>query len=180
MKNRGFTLLEVLLALACFAFGVLAVVEARTGSLRNTVESERMFQAVELAEGKMNDLMLKYQQKINKDGIEGSLGKEEGTFDEPFEKFSWQVELREPAMKFTRATIEKFLGDMGVDKSEADDLAEQQRLLLGNLNKAVKDNLAELQLTVKWMEYGRKYSLPLVSHVMLSRPKIELTTELEE
>lgn len=178
--KRGFTLLEVLLAMVIFAASVLAITQTVTGGLRNARESERVFEATQAAQSKMAELQMKYQAKIDKDGVEGSLGEEEGSFPKPFERYKWKAALAESNIKFTRATVEKFLGQVGLEEREAADKAEELRLVLANLNKVFKENFVELKLTVSWQEYGKKYSVPVVTHLLPTKPKIELTATGEE
>ena len=178
--SRGFTLVEILIAMLIFALSIFAITQSRTTSLRNTVESQRMFEAVQLAEAKMNELQMKYQTQVDKKGLEANFGKENGKFDEPFDRYSWEVELKETSLKFTRSLMEKFLTDLGVEKDEADAQAESQRLVLANLNKMIKENFGELHFAVTWKEYNKSYSVPLVTHIVPAKPKIELTTVGEE
>ena len=179
-RAAGFTLVEVLIAMLIFALSIFAITQSRTTSLRNTIESQRMFEAIQLAESKMNELQMKYQLKIDKDGLEASLGTEEGKFEAPFDRYAWKAELKETGLKFTRDLMSKFLTDMGVDPKQAEEQAEQQRLILANLNKMLKENFAELQFSVVWKEYNKSYSVPLVTHIVPTKPKIELTATGEE
>ena len=179
-RQSGFTLIEVLISIVIFALSIFAITQSRTTSLRNTLESDRMFEAVQLAESKMNEMQMKYQAMIDKGGLEGNFATEEGKFEAPHDRYAWKLEFKESSIKFTRAVMEKFLNSLGVEKDEADDQADQQRLVLANLNKMVKDNFAELHVAVTWTEFGKKYSVPMVTHLVPTKPKIELTTVGEE
>jgi len=55
-NEKGFTLLEVLVAFVILAFGFVAVIELNSGSIRSAVLSERYLTAVTLAENKYIEL----------------------------------------------------------------------------------------------------------------------------
>jgi len=178
--DAGFTLIEVLLATAIFAGAVFGVVQARISSLRAMLESERLATVVQLAQSKMTDAQIKYQNLLNKDGLPSAYGEEQGVFEIPFEDYKWKVELKESKVQIGNAQIVNFLSSMGVEKEDAEAQLEQQKLVLTNLNKLFKNNFAELRVTIEWTQFGRNMSMPLVTHLIPSKPKVELTTQTED
>ena len=82
MKNKGFTLIEVLVAVAILGVGLTVLIELFSGGLRLGRASEEYTKAVNYARIKMEEIAVKPTIK------EGS---EEGEFNETFR---WQVEVK--------------------------------------------------------------------------------------
>jgi len=82
MKARGFTLIEVLVAVAILGIGLTAILELFSGGLRLGRASEEYTKAVNYARMKMEEMAVK------PDVAEGV---EEGSFDDTFR---WQVEVK--------------------------------------------------------------------------------------
>jgi general secretion pathway protein I len=92
MKNRGFTLIEIVVAMAILGVGLIAIIELFSGGLRLGRTSEEYTKAVGLARMKMEEFALR-------DHLEE--GNEGGDFDRDFR---WQVGVKKvdllPAEKF--------------------------------------------------------------------------------
>jgi prepilin-type N-terminal cleavage/methylation domain-containing protein len=92
MKNRGFTLIEIVVAMAILGVGLIAIIELFSGGLRLGRASEEYTKAVGFARMKMEEFALK-------DHVEE--GNEVGDFDKDFR---WQVGVKKldilPAEKF--------------------------------------------------------------------------------
>lgn len=82
MKSKGFTLIEVLVAMAILGVGLTLIIELFSGGLRLGRASEEYTKAVNYARIKMEEIMVKPMME------EGS---EEGKFDDTFR---WQVEVK--------------------------------------------------------------------------------------
>ena len=82
MKSKGFTLLEVLVAIAILGVGLTIIIELFSGGLRLGRASEEYTKAVNYARMKMEEIAIKTTMK------EGS---EEGEFDDTFR---WQVVVK--------------------------------------------------------------------------------------
>jgi len=82
MRNRGFTLIEVVVALAILGVGLIVIIELFSGGLRLGRASEEYSKAVGFARMKMEEIALREHMEE---------GNEEGEFDR---EFRWQVEMR--------------------------------------------------------------------------------------
>ena len=178
-SNAGFTLFEVLVATMIFALGILAVVQGRTNSTRNVLESEKSGIATQLAQAKMAEAELKYQAQIDQASasVESVYTEEEGKFEDPFAAYSWKIKLRESKIKFSGDDIKDLLKKFGVSDDEAEIQLQSQMIFLNNLNKALKNNFVELWVEVQWDQFGKKRSVPVVTHLIPSKPKMELTLD---
>jgi len=79
MRNKGFTLIEVVVALAILGVGLIVIIELFSGGLRLGKTSEEYTKAVEYARMKMEEIAV---QRSVEEGIE------EGGFDDVFH---WRV-----------------------------------------------------------------------------------------
>jgi general secretion pathway protein I len=79
MRNKGFTLIEVVVALAILGVGLIVIIELFSGGLRLGKTSEEYTKAVEYARMKMEEIAV---QRSVEEGIE------EGEFDDVFH---WRV-----------------------------------------------------------------------------------------
>lgn len=103
-RRGGFTLLEVMVALAVLAGSLMAVAQLSGGALRNFGYARDLSVATLLARGKMAELEEKYEDKGFTDFDET----EEGTFaEEGMPGMRWKLELRRPSSELT---AEKILG----------------------------------------------------------------------
>jgi len=181
MRNSrsGFTLLEVLAATIIFSLCIFAIIDSQRTSQRTIVQSERYFLATNLARLKMVEMELKYQRELNVNGAATTLKEENGTFEAPYQDFTWKLAVKEAEIDFSPEVMEKFMVGMGLDKDTAVSEIEKQKLVLTNLNKMVKENFLEMRLEVLWQDGARMSSLPIVTHIMPDRPVIKLTQTAE-
>jgi general secretion pathway protein I len=82
MRHRGFTLIEVVVAMALLAVGLTVIIELFSGGLRLGRTSMEYTKAVNYGRMKMEEIVVKQTME------EGS---EEGKFDETFR---WQIETK--------------------------------------------------------------------------------------
>ena len=106
--GRGFTLLEVMVALAILAASLMAVADLSGNALRNYVYSRDLSVATLLARGKMAELEEKYEDA----GFTDFDQTEDGTFaDQGQPAMRWKLELRKPTSDLTAEKIlSAFLG----------------------------------------------------------------------
>ena len=81
-ENQGFTLLEVMVAMAILGIGLIIIIELFSGGLRLGRTSEEYTKAVGYARMKLEEISLA---KSLKEGVE------EGEFDR---EYRWQVEVK--------------------------------------------------------------------------------------
>jgi prepilin-type N-terminal cleavage/methylation domain-containing protein len=171
-SQSGFTLLEIIAALTLFALVVFSLIGAGTSSRRNTKESERMTQAVQLVQSKMTEMEIKYQNKIDTSGTKASFNEEQGQFSEPNGDFSWKVEFKESNIKFTKETIIPLMKQLGIEEDLAEAQFDESRVIIGNLNQTITENFGELFVEVSWKDKNNTKRVPLVTHLIPKKPKI--------
>lgn len=171
-RTAGFTLIEVLLASVMFALMIAGVISARNTSLKRVAESRLLSQAQTLSEMKMTEMEIKYQGIIDKGGVKSAFGEEAGTFPSPYQDFKWKVEAKENPMIVGADKLVAFLKAYGMSDEDSQSQFEQSKLLLANLNKALKENMIELVVKVTWTEREKDKDFLLVTHLIPKKPKI--------
>lgn len=93
MKRRGFTLVEVMLALAILGMGLVILVKSVAGNASSAGEAFYMGIATDLARGKMYDL----EEQLLDEGFQDDVQEENGDFDEEgWPGITWSATI-EPA-----------------------------------------------------------------------------------
>lgn len=178
-SRRGFTLMEVVIAIALFAWvAVQILVTVRQGT-RTVIEADENFVAVQLAESKLAELEEKYSRAVNRDGVEASMAEEEGTFEGDYVSYTWHASFQQTTLEFTSELLGGVLQDFGIDEEVAKAQMEQNALLITNLNKNIKAHFGELAVTIKWKSPFGEKSMRVVTHITPDDPKIEISTQAD-
>ena len=177
--GRGFTLLEVMVALAILAGALVALSEVVAGALRNEVRARNLQVATLLARGKMAQLEDRYEWK----GLPASDASEEGTFDdEGHPEVAWKVEVAAPpgtvdGDSVLRAVTGTDLKGLLPPPDQAPQLAPFAGAItailqptLQRLGAGIKKGLREVRLTVSWKENGREESFEVKTHLLVLNP----------
>lgn len=91
--RRGFSLLEVVVALAILALSLMAVFSLNSGAVANHTYTKKLTVAALLARGKMIDL----EQKLYDEGLPSDDDEESGDFsDEGWPAFKWRAKIIAP------------------------------------------------------------------------------------
>jgi type IV pilus modification protein PilV len=72
-KQDGFTLIEILIAIAILSFGILAIASMQSSSLRSTQHSYNVTEGTTLAQDRIEELMtLPYNAVVNGTAVNGN------------------------------------------------------------------------------------------------------------
>ncbi len=191
-RAGGFTLLEVMIALAILAGAMLAVSQMTSAALRNHTRAARLEVATLLARGKLAGLQDTYE----KDGFRDFDQTDEGTFDaDGHPEVRWKLEVLRPQVELGPDQILAVL--MGVQdesggpvdlasllgaktKEGATDaqsgietvfpgaagMAGVLRLQLTKIGEQLKKGVREIRLTVSWKEGKADESFTVVTHMV--------------
>ena len=165
---RGFTLLEVMVAVAILALSFGALLETQVSSLSSVARARSLTVATLLAKSKMIDI----EQKLFDEGFKVGDEDEDGNFgDEGYEAIIW---------KYTVAEVELDLGGlgslcdgMGGEDSKAGEPNGCESMLSGlggtldGFTKELGQSLRQVELTVTWPEGSYKESMSV--HALVSR-----------
>lgn len=181
MSRRGFTLLEVMVALAILASALVAVSQIVSAALRNHVRAQHLEVATLLARGKMAALEERYEWK----GFRLDDEQEEGTFeDDGHPEVKWRLEVKVPPIEVGPDAIvraltgsDRGLKDILPSPDQAPQLAPFQATLtaalqnmLGQLGEKLKRGLRQVKLTVSWPEGAREESFTVTTHMVVLAP----------
>ncbi len=188
----GFTLLEVMVALAILAAAMLAVSQLTSAALANHTRAVRLEVATLLARGKLASL----QDGFDKDGFRDFDQTDEGSFEaEGHPEVRWKLEVVKPTLELGPEQILAVLtGATGDDARQGVDLATLlgsraqgadeksagiQTLLPGaaaltgalqvqatRIGEQIKQGLREIRLTVAWKDGAREQSFTVVTHLV--------------
>ena len=186
-RRGGFTLLEVMIALAILSAGLLTISEIVGSSLRNHVRARQLDVATLLARGTMAALEWDYDRKGFRDFDE----KDEGSFEEQgHPEIRWSVEVLKPQADLTPERIlQLFAGQEGgldallkqlAPKSDggpqqampgAGAIAQALQAQLTVVGEQGKKGVREVRLTVSWPDGKRAQSFPVVTHMVVLSPR---------
>ena len=150
MKKAGFTLLEVMIALAVLAFAVSALVGFQSRGIVMNARSRDLMVATSLARQKMEEIKAEVQK-------EKKLGKfpdekvEEGKFEGDNERYRWKVEFKKVEIPAPpEGDGESNSGMMGT--------------IVKMVSKQLSDSVREVTLTVAWEDLDKERSITVTTH----------------
>ncbi len=148
-RKSGFTLLEVMISVAVLSVSLLALMSSSGNTLIKSGRAERISIGTMLARSKMSDIEI----DLEKQKLKGEFPdekEEEGKFDEPYEDYSWKMEIRKVDLP-APVTGEK---------------GSLQEMIGRTLTKEISTTVRELKLTVKWEELGEQQTIDVVTHIV--------------
>src|SRR5882672_6737612 len=97
-QTRGFTLMEVIIAMALLVFGVVAVVKVMSTGLSADVSNDGRVIALKLAQDKMEDVKNTSSALNTTTNLLTSIDAKasSGTFSSPYAAYSWLVTVTDP------------------------------------------------------------------------------------
>lgn len=181
--SRGFTLLEVMVALAILAVSLVAILGINDGTVRSHAYAKRLTVATLLARSKMVDIETHFLHEGFTSEFDQTM---EGDFsEEGWNDFRWRAEVVVPKLDAALATtivrelVDKLLGDIEQQQTASDGgptydvrsmAAPFQGLLEGQMAQLVellKRSVREVRLQVSWFEGGREETLDVVTHLVI-------------
>jgi len=192
-RAGGFTLLEVMVALAILAGTMLAVSQMTGAALRNHNRATLLEVATLLARGKLAGL----QDDFDRDGFRDFDQTDEGTFEaDGHPEVRWKLEVRKPEVELGPDRILALLmGAKGEDQggldlasllgAKAAGAADQQsgtqtvfpgaaalagvlQAQLTRIGEQIKAGVREIRLTVSWSDGARDETFTVVTHMVAS------------
>ena len=172
----GFTLLEVLIALAILAVSLLILVSAQSSAARMTVEADRILVGSMLARHKLSQVLL----TLEKDGFsEQDELEEEGDFDEAFPgtypEFRWKYTVRKIEVEDLSKVLDTASAaapDQGDDEGASDlgsgqaDPLDTSQLsgVMDIIAKSLSEKVREISVRVEWGEGDSLDDVTLVDY----------------
>lgn len=146
-ERRSFTLLEIFVAVFLMSLILVAVVQGQVGSVNRVVRSEKMSQALALAEEKMTELEIELQRK----NFESFPDEEKGEFDdEKLQEFTW-----------IRYLEKVDIGCFVPQQQQQEDGAQTQPIL-GLFEQIFERAVRKVIVRIEWEEAGQTRGTELV------------------
>jgi general secretion pathway protein I len=179
--HRGFTLLEVMVALAIMAASLMAISEVVGGALRNHVRAQRLDTATLLARGKMVEVQAAFERKGFRDFDES----DDGTFEaEGHPEIRWKLEARRPTVDLgPKAVLAALTGGKTLEEllpppDQAPQLGPVQAAMnamiqpiLTQIGEQLKSSVREVRLTVSWQDGRTVESFDVATHLVVITPE---------
>lgn len=148
-RANGFTLLEIMVAVAILSISLVALLSFQGNTMITSGRAERITEATMLARMRMGEVDLEMD-KLQKRGEFPDEKTEEGTFEEPFEKYKWKLTIRRVALPAPMT------GDEG----------SVQNLVGRQLTEEIAKTVREVRLEVLWEEMGEEQTIEVVTHIV--------------
>jgi len=168
VSSRGFTLLEVLIAMAILSIALLVLSRAQSNGIVVSQYEEQQITAATLAKWKMVDIELELEKKGFGDDEKENCGKfEEDLDDKAFAGWEWCWTLKKVNLPLP---MDMLGGKKNGDGSGGDNGGAPPALPGGLDPKAAGDALSKavrvLKLTIKWKLGSTDQRLDVVTHMV--------------
>ena len=165
MKNKGFTLIEVMFAIAIIGVGIGSVIIAENNSLNATFRAKRMGTVAMLAKNSL----IEAERALTGKTFDEAKEEEHGKFDAPFAEYSWERKIKKitfpnlmesmstsGAPAAANADSSKFAQSGGVTSTDTN-IENVVKIATTYLSKSTR----EISVTIKWKDKGidQKFSV---------------------
>jgi len=175
LRRRAFTLLEVMVAVAVLAVGVVVLLQSQARSILMAQQARTLTVATMLARGKLLDCEVDFMRK----GFSIGDYKETGKFDdEGYPTFLWECHGYKPDLPMPEAadfaeapsagdlgTASDPLSGAGVDPTGGMAMG-MMGPVLGQISQVVGESIRELAVIVRWQEGSVWDSIIVTTHIV--------------
>lgn len=181
--SPGFTLLEIMIAMAILSISLLSLYSAIGNSLRASGMAEEMDIAMLLARQKMTEVSISFDDDIAK-GSFPEEKEEHGTFDKPFDRFKWTYVLKKVEIPVVNPPPDTGGGAGGTGSGGSTGggstgggagapttpgIEQAASNMAQIVSKKIAESVRELKLTISWGEGENEEDLEkvvLTTHVV--------------
>lgn len=160
--DRGFSLMEILIALGIMASAVATIMGGVGTAMMMQNRDKEMVQAVWLANNKMTEVQADIEADLEKNKFPEEKS-ETGNFDGNLDKFEWKYELTKVEIPLAGA-----LGGGGEEGGEGAEAGGATRGILQKILKDISKAVRQLKVTVTWVDDddGKPREIVLTTHVV--------------
>ncbi|MFO1462566.1 MAG: prepilin-type N-terminal cleavage/methylation domain-containing protein [bacterium] len=173
-RDRGFTLIEIMIALSILSISLLSIYAAQGNSLRASGRAENIQTASMLARQKMTEKMIELQKDLDKGKFPDEQINDQGSFDPPFDRFRWEFAVRKveipviqaPGQEGGAATGGGPATSTGKEPGAANQAPEAaQENLAKIVTKKISESVREITTKVIWEELEEEQNLVVTTHI---------------
>lgn len=143
--EQGFTLLEVLIAMAIMLVAFSSILMVQSGALNASYKARQLNVVAMLAKGKMVETEVAFQGKT----FEEFKKEDHGNFAAPFEDYKWKLEVKE--VEFPNLSLS---GPSGKEGAEAGQDQNQQmvEMITKMITNYLSKSIREVNVTILWQK----------------------------
>ncbi len=148
-KTQGFTLIEVMIALAIFAVFIVAFTSSQGYNLADSTRMKEELMFRNLAEQKMNEIIISPPEF--KDAI--TLTEDKGKFEDN-EEYSYEV-----SYKRVKLDVEKLMNSSPQDEGEETQASAAEKKITSNITKNLKELIWQVEVRIISANSGNSFSV---------------------
>lgn len=172
MTKKGFSLLEVMVALGIIAISISSILTSMATGASIPYDSKKRLKAIDLAIIQLHEI----ERKLKKDGFKDEDIEEHGDFDDKdFSEYHWVARIKKIEIPDDIAMLSKmFLGGGDDENDSSNSKMKGMAGLLGGYIQTLKDTfekaIREIEIEVYWYYGGEeeenKEKFILVTHII--------------
>jgi len=137
-RENGFTLVEVMFALAIMMVSFSAIILTQSGSRDALERTRRMTTVSMLAKNAMVDAEIYFQDKTFSEVDD----EKSGSFDSPYDQYTWERTIKEVEFPDLNSLLNSEDEESGVTRT--------QEMMLKLITQYISDSLREVTVTITW------------------------------
>lgn len=151
-KSRGFTLLEVMVAMAILAVSLLAILDFQSTAVLTSGRAQSISVATALARHQMAQVILVMEEEMEKGKLPDERSESGDFSDQEFPDYRWEMTLRR--VEIPAPPLPEEAGGELVQK------------IVSNITEQISEATRELTLKVFWKELDHEESISVTTHLV--------------
>jgi prepilin-type N-terminal cleavage/methylation domain-containing protein len=143
LLQGGFTLLEVIIAVAILTLSLGAILSLQSNGIEATIQTKRLNQIAMLARSKMTEIEADLEGKA----FSEAKTEQSGQFAAPFQQFGWKAEIKE--IEFPNLSFNSGKKD---EKESQGGQSEMLEMMTKAVTKFLSKSLREVSVSITWKE----------------------------
>jgi general secretion pathway protein I len=151
-RSKGFTLLEVMIAMAILAVSLLVILDFQSTAVIISGRSQSVSVATSLARHQMAQLILQIEAEMTKGSLSDDMSEEGDFSDLGFPDYRWEMEIRK--VEIPAPPMPEESGGEIVTK------------IIESITDQISRATREMKLTVFWKELEDEQSIDVTTHIV--------------
>ena len=160
LGNRGFTLLETMIAMAIMLVAFSSILMVESASINTSAKTKQMIAVGMLAK----NLMVETEFAIRGKKFEEIKTEEAGQFADDFQDYSWKREIKEVTLPDLSALLGGAKPDASKSESASDSGSSTSELLSKLITNFLSKAVREVVVTISWKRGGGTQSFAVSTY----------------